>query len=107
MTPEGEKLGKGEPFCKHFPKSLVKLVETKKEEDKHAMLLLWFYFNIYRITGKKPQKEHFQKNTTEFTAYPNIRKEVGKTIMYLLSSCLENDKKQIQEFFQRWDNILK
>ena len=102
MTLEGEKIGKGEPFCKHFPIALLNTVQTKKQDDKHALLLLWFYYLVLNETGTIPQKEHFQKDGRELTAYPNIRKEVGKTVMNLLKSCLRNDIESIQDFFKKW-----
>ncbi len=107
MTQEGEKIGKGESFCKNYLSALLKLVEMKKEEDRHALLLLWFYYQIYIKTGKQPEREHFQQKVSELSAYPNIRKEVGKTVFKLLSSCLGNDKERIQDFFKKWSECSR
>lgn len=101
LTSEGEKVAKGEPFCKQFFQSLLILVKEKKESDRHALLLMWFFHKTSIMTGEHPRKEHFCKiSDKRDSAYPAIRREVAKTMMKLLQSCSENS------FFREWENLL-
>ncbi|MCD4731035.1 MAG: hypothetical protein K8R74_10565 [Bacteroidales bacterium] len=105
MTNDGEKIAEGEPFCKHLPKALLNLVKSKKEEDKHALLLLWLYYHALNVANEQPKPEHFQKNG-EDNSYPKIRYEVGKAMMVLLSNCFDNDMEKIHRFFDEWRQLL-
>ncbi|MBN2488818.1 MAG: hypothetical protein JXA98_07300 [Methanosarcinaceae archaeon] len=95
LTPDGENVARGEPFCKHFLQSLLRLVKEKKEDDRHALLLLWFYHQASVMAGEHPRTEHFRKKSDKRdSAYPAIRKEVAKTMTKLVQSCFE------QAFFE-------
>lgn len=88
LTSYGENIARGEPFCKYFYQSLLQLVKDKNEDDRHALLLLWFYHQASVITGERPKNEHFRKKSDKIdSSYPTIRKEVAKTMMKLLQSC--------------------
>lgn len=101
LTSGGENVARGEPFCKHFVQSIIKLVNKKKENDRHALLLLWFYHQASTLTGERPRKEHFcKKSDKKDSAYPLIRKEVAKTMMKLIQSCSG------QGFFEEWEHLL-
>ena len=101
LTSYGEKVARGEPFCKYFHHSLLQLVKDKKEDDRHALLLLWFYHQTSVITGERPQNDHFRKKSDKIdSSYPAIRKEVAKTMIKLLQSCSESG------ILEEWECLL-